>query len=231
VHRMALSAKQRAFCEVYCNNGCNGAAAYKTVYGRSNAAAASRLTRVPEIASEIDLRLTLRGVAPKSVSVVLADIMLGDVRRFEPYLRGECSLRELGELGVNTRIVSEAHEWQDSRGRPHRRVKLYSALDAAKALAQVLGMVRQAHDVSMSTTGMDRLDESELKRLAHALGNHDKEPRARVPIDATPGALVQDSAAERKATPPPNPPVSDRESLLDSSEISRHEALSAVESF
>ena len=102
----------------------------------------------------------------------------GDLADFEPYLRGEKTLAELRDAGVDTSVVWRATLHTTKMGTVVRDIQLYSAVNAVERLTQLLGLVTTKQEIEHTgglALDLSKLSMDELRGLAHAVGD-DTEP-------------------------------------------------------
>jgi len=169
-----LTPKQRRFVKLCARLGNQTRAfelaGYKAKYASQEA---HRLARLPLVAQAIrdEVDALVGGAAGLEGRLVAhADARL---LPFEPWLRGEKTLAELEEDGVDTSVIKSATINQTANGE-NRRLELYDAQNAVQLLGKFGGHLVEKRETTHGGqigVGVDlsRLTESELRRMANTL--------------------------------------------------------------
>ena len=114
-----LTTKQKAFVVAYLETFNAYKAAKAAGYtGNDNTlyVTAHDNLRNPKIESAITEQLERMGITPERIKCAVSDIAFSaDLADFEPWIKGEKSLRELRASGVNTKLLSSISETDKGR--------------------------------------------------------------------------------------------------------------------
>ena len=176
----SLRPRQRAFVVHYLSGPTMGeqtlsylAAGYKA--GKNVRLCAYRLRTSPKVKAAMLELLHASGITAEMVTEALGKQIVGvSLADFEPYIKGEASLKDLAIRGVNTAAVAKVHVTLEKDGSEHRAVELRDPIPALKLAARLVGMKDGQAGGSM-TPGFDlgSMAPDELQRLLHAIGHEE----------------------------------------------------------
>jgi len=136
-----LNDKQERFCKDYLKCGCNATKAALAAGYNPNSAHSTGWENLqkPEIRAAINGLLEAQGYTPefcRNKTMAYADARIED---FEPWLKGDKTLRELELEGIDTSVIKSATS-TPVRGGWKRSVVLYDGQKAVETLAKLHGM-------------------------------------------------------------------------------------------
>ncbi len=169
-----LNARQRKFVALVVRYG-NQTKAYKEAgYNAKNPSLeAYRLARLPLVAAAIRETLDAEIGGKEGLESILRRHSACNLADFEPWLRGEKTLAELQEAGVDTGLVKSCTITPNQFGES-RRLELVDCQSAVALLAKLGGHVVDRRDVTSRgalETDLAGATAEELQRLAHAAGD------------------------------------------------------------
>jgi len=206
----SLSLKQQAFVMNYVGGPTrfNATQSYISAGYAGGKYAASNawvLKRIPKVATAIQELMTISGLTEDWIKTRVGEIAAGvDIADVESYVKGEKTLCELRNDGVNTLAISKARVTKEKDGSEHRAVEMHDPLPALREAARLAGIGGERSRVDVNIT-MDfkGYGPEELKRLEHAIsGQLDGDIRdAEFTIGGVAGLIepVADAAAEDAA--------------------------------
>jgi len=152
-----LTAKQKAFVIAYLQHF-NAYRAAKEAGYRGNdktlRVVGSENLAKPYIRRVIDNAMKDAGLTEERVRREISAIAFaGDMADFEPWLRGESTLRELRNSGVDTRLLTTASETESG----NRSIRIQDRLKALELLVKLLGLGEEVRRIKGDTNAVLRL--------------------------------------------------------------------------
>ena len=112
------------------------------------------------------------GITPERIKATMAKVAFDcDAADFDPFVRGEKSLQELRDMGVDTSLIKSVSVNPTKYGEA-RSLEFHDAMKAREFLARTLSMLQDTKNIKVSgevrIIDMTKMSTEELERLAHA---------------------------------------------------------------